>query len=128
MGCSVTRRGRSVYEGRPPAGGGRSMPGAGRGASVSVWATRAAVESCGRQGLLAELSQGVVTALEEFARDGQTGSVAPEALCGLLVVGVVGRAGPAGALRGLEERPAQRRRSLTGEMAWRAAGVGLMEQ
>jgi lincosamide nucleotidyltransferase A/C/D/E len=51
-----------------------------------------------------QFAQGVV-ALEQLARDGQARAAAAEPLGGLLVIGVVWRAAPAGALRGLDERP-----------------------
>src|SRR3954465_1482620 len=93
MGCSagVMRCGRSVYEGRPRGGGGRSMPGAGRGASVRVRAARAVRLSCGLKGLLAELPQRVEAALEQLAGDGQAGAVAAQPRGGRDVVVVVRR-------------------------------------
>src|SRR4051794_17142997 len=81
--------------------------------------------SCGLQGLLDEFAQRVVAALEQLACDGQAGAVAAEPFGRLLVVVVVGGAGPAGALGGFEERPAQRRWALAGEVAGRAAGGGV---
>ena len=82
--------GRSVFQGRPLGGGGSSVAGS-RPRRIGVsegW--RARTVSCGLQSLLAELAQGVVAALEEFARDREAGAVAAEPLSGLLVVGVVG--------------------------------------
>src|SRR4051794_14641765 len=90
-------------------------------------AARTDQRSCGLQGLLAEFAQRVVAALEQFARDGQAGAVAAEPFGRLLVVVVVGGARAAGALGGLEERPAQRWRALAGEVPWGAAGVGLVD-
>jgi hypothetical protein len=79
------------------------------------------------QGLLAEFAQRVVAALEQLARDRQAGAVAAKPLGCFDVVVVVWRAGSAGALGGLEERPAQRRWPLAGEPAGSAAGVGLVD-
>ena len=66
-------------------------------------------------------------ALEQLAREREAGAVAAEAFGGLVVVGAVGAAGAAGGLGGLEQRPAQRGWSLAGEMAGRAALIGLMD-
>src|SRR3954469_12084959 len=90
-------------------------------------AARTDRRSCGLQGPLAEFAQRVVAALEQLACDGQAGAVAAEPFGRLLVVVVVGGAGPAGALGGFEERPAQRRWALAREVAGRAAGVGLVD-
>src|SRR3954464_8403822 len=68
--------------------------------------------SGGRDRLLAEVSERVKAALEQLAGDGQAGAIAAESLRCLEVVVVVGRGGPARALRGLEQRPAQRGWSL----------------
>src|SRR3954447_21438133 len=93
------------------------MPGAGRGDSQRVWAARARPFSRGLKRLVAELAQGVVAALEQLARDREAGAVAAEPLGCLEVVVAVGAAVATGGLGGLVERPAQRRRSLAGEMA-----------
>src|SRR3954452_7645153 len=90
-------------------------------------AGRAPKRSGGRQGLVAELAQGVETALEEIAREREAGAVAAEALGGLVVVGAVGAAGTAGGLGGFEQRPTQRRRSLAREVSGGAALVGLVD-
>jgi hypothetical protein len=42
-----------------------------------------------REGVIAEFAQRVVAALEELARERETGAVATEALGGLLVVGAI---------------------------------------
>src|SRR6476661_1481837 len=61
----------------------------------------------------------------QLAGDGQAGAVAAQTLRGLRVVVVVGQGGPAGALGGLEPRPAHRRRALVRAAAGSAARVGL---
>jgi hypothetical protein len=80
-------------------------------------------DSRGLQRLVAELAQGVVAALEQLARDREARAVAAEPLGRLEVVVAVGAAVPAGRLGGFVERPAQRGRSLPGEVAGRAALV-----
>ncbi len=69
-----------------------------------------------RDGLVAEVFEEVVAAFEQLARERETGAVAADPLRELLVVGAVGAVREAGALRGFVERPAQRGRSLAGEM------------
>ena len=103
------------------------MPGAGRGASVTFRRCAHGKFSRGRERLVAEFSEGVVAAFEQFAREREACAVAAEPLGGLLVVGVVGaRLSPRG-LRGLIQRPAQRGRSLSGEVPGRAAFVRGMD-
>jgi hypothetical protein len=118
---------RSVVGGRPRGRGGRTMPGAGRGASVWVRAARASRGSGGLQRLVAEFARGVVAALEKLAGDGEAGAVAAEPFGRLAVVVAVGAALSAGRWGGLVERPARRRWSLAGEVAGRAAPVGLFD-
>src|ERR1019366_8177133 len=84
--------------------------------------------SCGLERLLAELTQRVVAARQEFARDRKTGAVAAESLSGLVVVAAIRTARTPCGLRGLVERPAQHRRSLAGEVAGAAALVGLVDR
>src|SRR4051812_9706388 len=56
-----------------------------------VWGARASDRRSGwRDGLVAEFSERVKAALEQFARDGETGAVAAESRGGLEVVVVVG--------------------------------------
>src|SRR3954466_3237677 len=121
MGCSRwgKRCGRSVFLGRPRGeGGGSEMRGAGRGASVGWRTARAPETVSGRlQGLISEFAQRVVAALEQLASDSQARAVTPEPGRRLLVVGVVGAARAPGQLRGLVERPAQRRWALAGEVS-----------
>ena len=59
-----------------------------------------------------ELAQRVAAALEQLARERQAGAVATEALGGLQVVLAVGAVWKPRVLRGLIQRPAQRRRPL----------------
>jgi hypothetical protein len=89
--------------------------------------SRASTRSCWCEGLLAELAQGVKAALEQFARDRETGAVATKPLGGLKVILVVRRGAPPRALRGLKQRPPQRGGSLTGEMTRRAALIGRVD-
>src|SRR5919108_3205322 len=84
--------------------------------------------SCGRQGVLAEVSKRVVTALEEFARERPAGPVAADPLGGSQVVVAVGAAGMSRLLRGLVQRPAQRGWPLTREPSGRAVPVGLLDR
>ena len=79
------------------------------------------------QGLVAELAQDVEAALKQLAGEGEAGAVAAEPLGGLVVVGAVGAARPARGLGGFLERPAQRGRSLAGEVPGRAALIGLVD-
>src|SRR4051812_7975745 len=83
--------------------------------------------SGGGEGVVAELTQDVVTAFEEFARQRQTCAVAAKPFGDLIVVGTVRAAWPARGLRGFVKRPAQRGRALPGEMSGRAAPIGLMD-
>src|SRR5215207_1646696 len=99
--------------------------------ATSTWGlgarTRAADGSGdGLQGVVAELAQRVMRAAQQLAGDGEDGAVLAEALLELQVVGVVGRAGLAGRFGGLEGGPAQRGRSLAGEMAGAALLVSLV--
>ena len=80
------------------------------------------------QGLVAEFSQDVEAAFEQFAGECEAGAVAAESLGRLVVVGTVRAAGPARRLSGLVERPAQGGWPLTGEMAGRAALIRLMDR
>src|SRR3954452_25292155 len=90
-------------------------------------AARANRCSCGCERLLAELAQRVVAALEQLARDRETGAGAAEALRGLAVVVAVRAPVSGGAQGGLEQRPARRWRALAAEMSRRAAPVGLVD-
>ena len=81
----------------------------------------------GLQGLVAERAQEVVAAFQEFARDRDAGAVAADPLGELFVVRTVGAARSTRGLRSFIERPAQRGRSLAGEMPGRAALVGLLD-
>lgn len=69
--------------------GGSSLSGAGRGASADV-GRRRAMSSCGLERLVAEFSQRVVAAFEEFAGDRQARALVPEPGGGLEVVVAVG--------------------------------------
>ena len=92
------------------------MPGAGRGASVTFRRCAHGEVSRGRERLVSELSERVIAPFEEFASERQARAVTAEPLSGLPVVGVVGaRLAPRG-LRGLVQRPAQRGRSLPGQV------------
>src|SRR3954462_14936040 len=95
---------------------------------VTEGRARTRVRSDGLERLVAEFAQGVEAALEQLAREREAGAVAAEALGGLVVVAAVGAAGPAGGLGGLEERPAQRRRALAGEVSGGAALIGLVDR
>ena len=77
----------------------------------------------GRQGVLAEVAQGVVAAFEEFAREREAGSVTADPLGGLQVVLAVGAARMPRLLRGFVQRPAERGRSLAAQMPGRAVLV-----
>jgi hypothetical protein len=79
------------------------------------------------QSVVAELAQRVIAAFEQLARERQARAVAAQLGGGLLVVGAIGRAWPAGDLGGLVQRPAQRRRALAGEMPGSAMTVGLVD-
>jgi hypothetical protein len=76
--------------------------------------------SCGQERLVAELAQRVVAALEQFAGKRQAGAVAAQPLGGLEVVRAVRAARMPGLLGRLIQSPAQRWRSLPGELAGRA--------
>src|SRR6201989_2841523 len=103
------------------------MPGAGRAPSGGGGGVRAPGNSGGLKRLLAELTQRVVAALQKLARDRQARPVTTNALLGLEVVGAVRAALPtARDLRGLIQRPAQRRRPLAGDVSRRAAPIGLV--
>jgi len=119
------RCGRSVFGGRPPAGGGSGTSGACRGASVTEGLSRAWTGwgSGGLQGVVAELSEGVTAALAQLARDSQTRAVATEAFGGLVVVGAVGAGRAPRDLGGFIERPAQHWRPLARQVPGRAATV-----
>ena len=69
------------------------------------------------EGLVAKAAQGVVRAADHLASHREGGSSAADPVGDPPVVGVVGRAGPGGALRGLEQRPAQQRRALPGQVS-----------
>lgn len=71
----------------------------------------------GLEGVIAELAQRVVRAAQQLARDGQHRAVLAEARLELQVVGVMGRAGLAGRLGGLERGPARDRRPLARQVA-----------
>ena len=72
--------------------------------------------SGGGEGLVAERAQGVGGAADHLAGHRQGGPVAAEPVGDPPVVGVIGRAGAGGALGGLEQRPAQQRRALPGQV------------
>ncbi len=78
----------------------------------------------GRERVVAEVSEGVVTALEELARDCEQRPVMPKASRGLAVVVVVRGALARRDLRGFIQRPTQARRALTGQMPGSASLVG----
>src|SRR5918997_2339098 len=90
-------------------------------------AARANGSSRGRERLLAELAQRVVAALEQLACDRQTGAGAAKPLRRCPVVVVVRAGAPGRAERGLEQRPPQRRWTLTAQVPGRAAPVGLVD-
>ena len=92
---------------------------------VSEDSARTEQELCsgGLQGVLAELAQRVVAALQELARDREARSITADPLGGLEVVVAVGAAWVTRDLRGFVQRPPERRWSLTGEMAGRATLV-----
>jgi hypothetical protein len=67
--------------------------------------------------LVAEAAQEVVAAFEELACDRDACPVAADPLGELFVIGPVGAARATRGLRGFIERPAQRRRSLAGQVS-----------
>src|SRR6266487_705495 len=75
----------------------------------------------------AELAQDVVGASAELAGNREAGAVVVDPPGDLAVVGVVGRAGPGGRQRRLEQRPAQQLRPLVREVAGRAFAVRLVD-
>src|ERR1700730_5092806 len=77
---------------------------------------------------LSEVLEDVAGAPAELAGHRQARPVVVDVVPHLEVVGVVGRAPPGGALGGLEQRPAQHRRSLAGQVATRAPAVGLVDR
>ena len=94
MGCGSrwgeVRCGRSVFAGSPRGRGGSSLSGAGRGASAEVGRWRTMRASYGLERLVAEFSQRVVAAFEQFAGDRQARALVPEPGGGLEVVVAVG--------------------------------------
>ena len=113
---------------RPVAvGGRRHSSGAGRGSSFDRGRPEGTALGGGFQRVIAEGFEDVVAAFEQFASERQARSVTADPLGELQVVVAVGAGREPGALRGLIHRPAQRRRSLAGEMAGRAALVGLVD-
>src|SRR5215207_5508200 len=129
MGCSRGMRcSRSVFGG-PSTRWWRQQHAGSQLRCIGVTEGRARTEGSfgGLERLVAEFAQRVVAALEQLACQREAGAVAPETLGGLLVVTAVGAARPPGGLGGLEQRPAQRRRSLAGEVPGGAALVGVMD-
>ena len=123
--------GRSVFLGRPRNRVGRGMRGAGRGSSVDFGLGRATRPRWsggdGLQGAVVEGFEDVVAAFEQFAGHREAGAVPADPLSGGEVVGAVGAAlAASGHLRGLVQRPAQRRRALAGEVPRGAIIVGLL--
>ena len=90
---------------------------------IEGWARTEVGLSGPLQGVVAELAERVVAALEQLARQRQAGAVAADPLAGLQVGVVVGAAGPSGGRHRLVERSAQRRRPLPREVSGRAVLV-----
>src|SRR6266511_736118 len=80
-----------------------------------------------RVGLLAERAQGVVAAAGQLAGHAQGGAVAAQPLLDLGVVGMVGGGGAGGAGGRFEQRPAQHRRALAGQVPGSALAVGCVD-
>src|SRR5712691_8889336 len=104
---------------------GRGARGCWRGSGGSFDRLLGLVELDGGERLLAELTQDVVGAAAELARNRETGTVVVDPLPHLAEVGVV-RGGPAsGRLGCFEQRPAQQLRPLVREVAGGALAVRL---
>ncbi len=106
------------------------MAGTGRGSSCDRGLAARQVPRSGGDGIkrrFAETAEEVVAAFEKLACDRDARAVPADPLSGIEVVLAVGAARTPRGLCGLIERPAQRGRSLSGEMPWGTAGIGLVD-
>src|SRR6266571_2758288 len=106
---------------------GRGARGYWRGSGGSLDRLPGLVELDGGERLLAELTQDVVGAAAELARNRETGAVVVDPLAHLAEVGVVGGGAASGRLGCFEQRPAQHLRPLVREVARRTLAVRLVD-